>query len=320
LKLKSQHQTKQKQQKTNKSSPHELGGDKFLPSHLELSSHHHTPNNIRFHFHSLVNYPITPAKSDSSLELALTYLSETSMQIVIAIVFITGIVRGFSGFGSGMIIGPSTASFFGPQMALIMITIMDAIPTLTLVWGARRDVNWKELIPVIIGYAVLAPLGIWLLVTGDATALRWFISVSILIAVTILWSGWKYTGSRSTPVSFSFGGLGGFMGAAAALPGPAVLVYWLASTAKAITVRANMIYYLFLTDLIVIVGYIFADLYTMEGIIRGLLCVPGYFIGIQIGTKFFSSASDATYRRVAFIMILIAAITSLPLLDELLSR
>lgn len=242
------------------------------------------------------------------------------MQIVIAIVFITGIVRGFAGFGSGMIIGPSAASFFGPQMALIMITVMDVIPTLTLVWSARRDVNWKEVIPIIIGYAVLAPLGIWLLVTGDATALRWFISISILIAVTILWSGWKYTGSRSTPVSFSFGGLGGFMGAAAALPGPAVLVYWLASAAKAITVRANMIYYLFLTDLIVIVGYVIADLYTIEGIVRGLLCVPGYFIGIQIGSKFFSGSSDATYRRVAFIMILLAAITSLPLLDNLLSR
>ncbi len=219
-----------------------------------------------------------------------------------------------------MIIGPSTAAFFGPQMALVMITIMDAIPTVTLVWGARRDVNWKELIPVVIGYAILAPLGVWLLVTGDATALRWFISISIFLAVAIFGSGWKYTGPRTTPVSFSLGGLGGFMGAAAALPGPAVLVYWLASTAKAVTVRANMIYYLFLTDLIVIVGYIFADLYTLEGIVRGLLCVPGYFIGIQIGTKFFSGASDATYRRVAFIMILIAAITSLPLLDTVLSR
>ena len=219
-----------------------------------------------------------------------------------------------------MIIGPSSASFFGPQMALIMITILDAVPTITLVWSARCDVNWKELLPVVLGYAILAPLGIWLLVTGDETALRWFISISILIAVAILWSGWKYKGPRNAPVSFSFGGLGGFMGAAAALPGPAALVYWLASTAKAVTVRANMIYYLFLTDVIVIVGYIFADLYTLEGIIRGLICIPGYFVGIQIGSKFFSKSSDATYRSVALIMIFIAAIISLPLLDNILSR
>lgn len=242
------------------------------------------------------------------------------MQIVIAVVFITGIVRGFAGFGSGMIIGPTTASFFGPQMALIMITVMDAIPTLTLVWSARKDVNRKELVPVVIGYAALAPLGIWVLVSGDATALRWFISISILIAVSILWSGWKYQGRRTNPVSFAFGGLAGFMGAAAALPGPAVLVYWLASAAKAVTVRANMIYFLFLTDLIVIAGYLFADLYTLEGITRGLLCVPGYFIGIQIGARFFSGASEETYRLVAFIMILCAAVISLPLLDAYLGR
>jgi hypothetical protein len=51
---------------------------------------------------------------------------------------------------------------------------------------------------------------------------------------------------------------------------------------------------------------------------RGLICIPGYFIGIEIGTRFFTGASDATYRRVAFFMILLAAVSSLPLLDEVL--
>lgn len=252
------------------------------------------------------------------MEIVLTYLSEPAMQVVLAIVFATGIVRGFSGFGSGMIIGPSTAALYSPQLALAMLTILDLFPTLTIVWGARKNVNWRELFPVVVGYMVLAPLGVWVLKTSDVTALRWFISVSILIAVAILWSGWKYKGPRTKPISFSFGGLSGFMGAAAALPGPSVLVYWLASSLSAATVRANMIYFLFLTDFIIILGYIVGDIYTRESIIRGLICVPGYFIGILIGTRFFHLASDATYRRVAFIMILIAAVTSLPLLDRLL--
>lgn len=252
------------------------------------------------------------------MEIILAYLNEPAMQIVIAIVFATGIIRGFSGFGSGMIIGPSTAAFFGPQMALVMISIMDAVPTVTLVWPARKNVIWKELIPVAAGYALLVPLGVWVLKTGDATALRWFISVSILIAVIILWSGWKYTGPRSKTVSFGFGGLGGFMGAAAALPGPAVLIYWLASAAKAVTVRANMIWYLFITDIFVIIGYAIGNIYSWEGFWRGLICCPAYFIGILIGAKFFKSSSENLYRTIAFVMILIAAITSLPLLDAIL--
>jgi len=217
-----------------------------------------------------------------------------------------------------MIIGPSTAAFFGPQMALGIISILDAFPTLPLAWSARKQVNWRELWPVVVGYAALVPPGIWLLKTGDPTALRWFISISILIAVVILWSGWKYTGPRNKPVSFSFGALGGFMGAAAALPGPAALLYWLASTAKAVEVRANMIWYLFITDLMIIAGYLFGDIYTWEAFFRALLCVPGYLLGIWIGTRFFGGASEQTYRLIAFIMILIAAITSLPLLDQIL--
>lgn len=245
-------------------------------------------------------------------------LSESAMWLIIAIVFATGIIRGFSGFGSGMIIGPSSAAFFGPQMALAMISILDALPTIPLAWSTRRDVNWRELIPVAVGYAALVPVGVWLLKSGDPTALRWFISISILIAVVILWSGWKYRGPRSRPISFSFGALGGFMGAAAALPGPSVLIYWLASAAKAIEVRANMIWYLFLTDLMVIAGYLFGDIYSWEAFYRALLCIPGYLLGIWIGARFFKGASDQTYRTIAFVMILIAAVTSLPLLDGIL--
>lgn len=252
------------------------------------------------------------------LDTMLALLGQPAMITVIVVVFITGIVRGFSGFGSGMIIGPSTAAFFGPQMALAMISIIDTLPTVPLAWSARKNANWGEILPIVIGYILLAPVGIWVLKTGDPTALRWFISISILTAVAILWSGWKYRGPRTRPVSLAFGSLGGFMGAAAALPGPSVLIYWLASTAKAATVRANMIWYLFLTDIIIIVGYLFSDIYSTEAVLRAILCLPGYFIGITIGSRFFSGASEITYRTIAYIMILLAAITALPVLDTII--
>ncbi|MGB7285596.1 MAG: sulfite exporter TauE/SafE family protein [Salaquimonas sp.] len=247
-----------------------------------------------------------------------TLIAIPSFQLVLLIVFATGIVRGFSGFGSGMIIGPSTAALFTPKIALAMIAILDVIPTLLIVWPARKDVNWKEVFPVIIGYAVMVPLGVWFLATSDPVYLRWFISLSILVAVAVLWSGWRYGGKRTSVLSFSVGGLGGFMGAAAALPGPAVLIYWLASSARASSVRANMIYYLFITDMFIIIGYLFADIFTYDAVLMGLLGIPGYFIGILIGMFAFKSASDRLYRNIAYAIILLSAVTSLPLLDALL--
>ncbi|MEM7068196.1 MAG: sulfite exporter TauE/SafE family protein [Pseudomonadota bacterium] len=255
---------------------------------------------------------------DFLLQTASSMLAEPAMQVVIAIVFVTGIVRGFSGFGTGMIIGPSTAALYSPITSLAIISIVDSFPALPLVWSARHNVNWKEVLPIVIGYALLIPLGVWVLKTGDPIVLRWFISISILFAVVILWSGWQYKGPRTAPISFAIGGVGGFMGAAAALPGPPVLVYWLAGAARAITVRANMIYYLFLTDLMVIVGYLVGDIYTADNILRAILCIPGYLVGMFLGSRFFSGASDKLYRTIAFTMILISAVTSLPFLDSIL--
>ncbi len=254
------------------------------------------------------------------IDAILSHLANPLAQAVLAIVFATGIIRGFSGFGSGMIIGPSTSALFTPKIALVMIAILDLVPTLVMVWPARTSVVWRELLPIIIGYAIMVPAGVWFLTTSDPVVLRWFISLSILFAVSLLWTGWKYNGPRNRPTSFSVGAIGGFMGSAAALPGPIVLLYWLASTMKAGVVRANMIWYLFITDFMIIIGYLFADIFTLEAVALGLIGIPGYFLGILIGMKFFTGASDRTYRNIAFAIILLSAVTSIPLLDHMMGR
>jgi uncharacterized membrane protein YfcA len=251
-------------------------------------------------------------------EIMLAHLQTPQVHIVLAIVFATGIIRGFSGFGSGMIIGPTTSALFTPKIALAMISILDIVPTLLIVWPARNKVVWKELLPVIVGYGVMVPLGIWFLTTSDPVYLRWFISISIITAIAVLWSGWRYHGPRGNKVSFCVGGLAGFMGASAALPGPAVLIYWLAGRATAATVRANMIWFLFITDFLIIAGYLFAEIFNRSNVALGLLAMPGYLAGIIIGMNAFKSTSDRVYRNIAFAVILLSALSSLPLLDTML--
>ncbi len=252
------------------------------------------------------------------IEIILAHLTSPFSLIVLVVVFVTGIVRGFSGFGSGMIIGPITAALFTPQFAIGLISIVDSIPTTKMVWGARKQVVWHQVAPIVAGYVALMPLGIWVLKSSDPIALRWFISVSICIAVVLLWSGWKYHGPRSRPVSFGIGATGGFMGASAAIPGPPILIYWMSGRDPAATIRANMIYYLFLSDVFVIIGYFVSDIFTQQSVSLGILASPGYFVGLIIGTSYFKGASEKTYRTIAFLMILLAVLASLPVLDDFL--
>ena len=147
---------------------------------------------------------------------------------------------------------------------------------------------------------------------GDAVA------AVILLSVIILWSGWRYLGPRGAKIAFGVGGLSGLAGGACGLPGPPVIIYWMASRLEAIAVRANTMVYLYLGDLAMGVGMFAAGILTLDTVIMAIGTMPFYLAGLLAGARLFDRASEAAYRRIAFLIILTAALTSLPLFDGLL--
>ena len=232
-------------------------------------------------------------------------------------VAIAGVVRGFSGFGTGMIVGPAAAALFSPQIGIVVLLVIDTLPMVPLVVGALKKVSLRELVPVAVGYGLIVPIGIWFLKTGDTVKLRWFMSAVILVSAAILWSGWRYTGPRNVAVRLGVGGMSGFLGGAVAVGGPPVILYWMALRTGAGIVRANLIIFFALTQLFSGGGLFFAGLLTKQSLALGVLCAPAYFVGLVSGARLFGFASDATYRRIALAIVITAAILTMPALDAL---
>lgn len=230
-------------------------------------------------------------------------------------IFIAGLVRGFSGFGTGMIVAPAVSAIYSPQTALIVIFIIDTLPALPVVYPETKRCDWKELKWITLGLIAFLPLGLMFIKFGDVTIARWLIAYVIFIAVILLWSGWKYKGPQGKLPSLAIGSLSGFLGGAAALPGPPAIIYWMASNLSTIIIRANTMVFLFLADVLIGVGLIIANMITFDGLIKGVLSAPFYLLGLIIGTTLFGFASEATYKRVAFMIIVVSALISMPILD-----
>src|SRR3546814_16813202 len=79
-----------------------------------------------------------------------------------------------------------------------------------------------------------------LLVAVDPQAMRWAISLSILLAVGVLASGWRLKRALSTAGTAAVGGLSGLAGGAAALYGPPLILFWLGGSAGAAQVSDNI--------------------------------------------------------------------------------
>lgn len=221
-------------------------------------------------------------------------------------------IRGFSGFGAGLVFVPVAAACFGPRVAAGVLYVIDSILILPFVAAAVRIVDWRELAPLGLGAVAAVPAGLAALLLIDPVTMRWGISLAILASVGALAAGWRYHGPTRLRLSLLVGSVAGFLSGAAQIPGPPVLIYWLGRRVVSATMRANAMVFFCFTTIVSGIAFAIGGIFTGEVLRLSLALFPVYALGLLIGGRMFGLASEATYRRIAYGSILFAAVVSMP--------
>jgi uncharacterized protein len=230
---------------------------------------------------------------------------------------VAGLVRGLSGFGSAMIFIPIASALTSPPTAVVLLFVTDTLMTVPLVAAAARRCAWREILPLVVGAAATVPIGIWLLIVVDPTAMRWIISTLILILVGVLATGWRWRRPPSLPSTVAVGGASGLTGGMTGLGGPPVILFWMAGHDAPARLRANIIVFLTFTGAFNFVGYVVGDLLTGERVALGLALTPAYGVALLLGVWLFRFATPRFYRALAFGLCAVAALTGMPAFDGL---
>lgn len=239
---------------------------------------------------------------------------------LVIVVVVAGLARGMSGFGTGMIVAPVASALYSPQIAVPMLSIVDSLPTMPVSIPSLRLAQWREVLPILAGLAAFLPAGVYLLAHVDAVVLRWLICFAILACAAVLRLGWRYHGSRAAPISFGVGGVAGVLSGIAAIPGPPVIFYWMASDLPARLIRANLMSLFLISEVLSIGSFWTAGLLTRTVIGVGVAVTPCYFVALLVGSKLHGLASEDSYRRVTFVLILVSAVLALPVIQPLLEQ
>lgn len=243
-------------------------------------------------------------------------LLQPATWFVAAVVFISGIVRGFSGFGGALIFIPLTASILGPAKAVAVFFLFDLVSATPYGYTYVPKCRIREILPMLAGSTLTVPLGVWILATSDPVILRWAFAIVVGVMLAALATGWRYKGEPKPAVSFGLGLTAGVASGSTGMAGPIVIGYWLSSAAEAAVIRANiMVYYAFSATIVDIVLF-YKGLFTWDVVVYALIAWPVYSLGLALGARVFKSSSDANYRIAAYLLIAIAAIISLPLFDR----
>ncbi|MDP6391267.1 MAG: sulfite exporter TauE/SafE family protein [Alphaproteobacteria bacterium] len=228
--------------------------------------------------------------------------------IAVAVAAVAGLMRGFAGVGSGMLMAPFFAVLFGPVDTVAIIITMEIVVTGQLLPGVRREIDWRVVAPMGAVAALFMPLGTWLLVSLDPDLMARGIALVVLAFSVVLMTGWRYQGEKRLPATIGVGALSGVLIAATSLGNPPVMLYLLSSRDAAARNRANFTGYFAITLIALILWMTFRGLIAWQALKVTLILLPVFMLAAWVGSRLFRQSSEALYRRVALGLLVCAGL------------
>lgn len=253
-----------------------------------------------------------PVEPPMSL-LALADLPIGSAAILVGVIFVAGLARGFSGFGAALIYMPLASALVGPKMAAVSLLIADAVMTLPMLPHGWRNANRREAFLMLAGAIVGIPIGALALSNLPPLVLRWGICFMVFAMLALLISGWRYRSNTTAPLTVVVGAISGFCGGAAQLGGPAVVAYWLGGALPAFKMRASIVAYFGMATVISAITYYGNGLFVVRAFALAVIVGIPYGLGLFLGSRLFGFASEQTFRRICLGLIAAAGLLGLPI-------
>jgi uncharacterized protein len=234
---------------------------------------------------------------------------------------IGGLVRGFTGFGFAMVFMPLASLAVGPVAALALIWVIDAPFAAVLAARSGKRADWREILPLLAAATLMLPVGVWLLTSLDRITMRWLLAGVVLLAVAILASGWRYAGRPSLGLTLGTGAASGLFSGLASLGGMPLAVFWLgAQKNNPQKTRDNLQTYFALATVVSGLVYWWNGILTFERALLALPLLVPYGLALLVGAYGFRIASEATFRRIAYVVIALSALVAMPAWDGLVGR
>ena len=211
-----------------------------------------------------------------------------SLIIMISVITLGGIIRGFIGFGPALITIPIFAYLYSPAEALVLQVIMEIPSTLYLTRLAVKTCNFKTVLPTFISMIFFIPVGMFLVVSMNPTLMRVFISIVVIVLVIILVMNLKLEKLINQKIMITSGALGGFLQGLAGMGGPPIVTILVARNDSGNETRGNILFLMSGIVVFSIFSQFFYDLIRLDLVLVSILLSPIYMIATFMGSKYYN--------------------------------
>ena len=234
-------------------------------------------------------------------ELSLVQLEILAFATIVSL--ISGVVRGFTGFGGPAIMVLALTQFYSPASVLALVLLVDYVANFQLAIGSIRRTQWRLAAPLTAASLVTVPVGIYLLQMIDPVMMKRSIALVTGLCVCAMFWKFRYRRDAHILLSIAVGLIGGIIVGATMIALP-IMIFIFACPSNAEQARANAITWGLFGGAGMIVVFALQDLIKIDHLWQAALITVFYMGGAFIGTRAFKKASETMFRRVVLFSLL----------------
>jgi uncharacterized membrane protein YfcA len=225
-----------------------------------------------------------------------------------AAILLAAIVRGFSGFGFSLLSVIAISLVMPVSEIVPSIFLLEVAASLNLVPGIWREIDWKSLRWLMLGYVVGLPAGTYALINAPADPAQILLGIFVIATAIMMLRGFRLTKTPGPADSTATGVASGVLNGAFGIGGPPVVLFYLSAPGAAAIGRASIIFFFLFTDLLGVGYFATQGLVTRQSFVQFVFWMPTLLIGVWIGAHGFRRIDQATFRRWVLIILIALAL------------
>jgi uncharacterized membrane protein YfcA len=237
--------------------------------------------------------------------------SALALTIMVAGALAASLARGYTGFGYSALLVASWSLVMSPARAVAVALVMEVVASILQAVSIWRSIPWRQVGFLLLGAACGTPAGVWLLAQLAPERMRLVVAVFVLIAAIALLAGVRLKARAGDAGTAAVGLVSGVANGAVAMGGLPVAIFLTAGGDNPFRIRAALIAYFFLLDLMGLGFFAQAGLLGGETFAFAAFAFPLLVAGMWYGTRRFFATTVEKFRRTTLWVLIALALIGL---------
>lgn len=230
---------------------------------------------------------------------------DQSLVIAFIAVIISGLVRGYSGFGAALIIIPVFSNLYSPLTALSFHVLIEMPTLLVLLPSAIKTYDRKLINTSLISLVVSVPFGFYLIGFFETVYLQLFIGCLVVVSALVIWRGVPLEFAKNTLFFNVLSSISGVSQGLVGLGGPPVVTTLMSRQDDSVTARSNIITVMSVLLVTSLISQLYADAITWFPIILALKLFGFYMVSNLVGKWLFFRYAQDMHRKAALVFLVL---------------